>query len=110
MWFDPFEALRAAAPAPTTAAPTIDPDSYCWPHSAAWNSTELALFQNRAALLRRDRDTDDRRCCWECKHLSTTKPARCNNRHRAGITQDGIPAVLLPMLQRCPGFAQEVLP
>lgn len=61
-------------------------------------------------LLRRDRDTDDRRCCWECKHLSTTKPARCNNRHRAGITQDGIPAVLLPMLQRCPGFAQEVLP
>jgi hypothetical protein len=59
----------------------------------------------------RDRDTDDRRSCLECRHLSGYGPTswRCGNWQAAGIAirprDTQLPADLVLQLQRCDGFA-----
>ena len=76
-----------------------DPDRWCWPKTEAMNSAEIerfnarvALFAERGirteeaegladALVKRDRETDDRRLCLECSHLRGT---RCSVPAKAG--------------------------
>ncbi len=104
-------------------------DSDYWPHSMAMNGTEIDQFTARFSrftekgltrsdvkalaerLAIRDRETDDRRSCLECRHLSGYGNTgwRCGNWQAAGIafrprvTQ--LPADLVLQLQRCDGFA-----
>lgn len=102
------------------AAPAPEPDR--WPHRAAMTEREMDTFTARLVrfadkgiplpeaqaladkLTRRDRETDDRRLCTECAHLSGAGPWRCGNWRRADM-----PAALPPdwvrLLQRCPGHA-----
>ena len=76
-----------------------DPDRWCWPHTAAMNSSEINTFTARLArftnkglgpddadaladkLVLRDRELDDRRVCLECIHLSGSdrKGLDCRN-------------------------------
>ena len=56
-------------------------------------------------LVQRDRESDDRRLCLECPHLSGFGPWRCNQWRRAGLGQPGIPGDLVRQLQRCNGFS-----
>mgnify|MGYP001175586713 CR=1 FL=1 len=118
---------------PAANAPAIDPDRWAWPHSDAWNTGEIELFNRRAALfvrrgandvqaealadrlVRRDREEDDRHLCHECRHLRCGLPGWiCGNGAAAGIAVSGwgagLPAQLVAQLQRCPGFAAEGLP
>ena len=103
----------------------LDPDSYCWPHSSAWNTSEIALFNRRAALfvrrgadeaqaekladrlVTRDREDDDRRLCLECRHLQGATPWRCGNWCMAGVAvrsgDAGLARDMVMLLQRCPG-------
>lgn len=109
--------------------PSVDPDANCWPHSTAMNGTELDLFAARLhrftnkglnyidsealadKLVIRDRETDDRQSCLECKHLSGYGHTnwRCGNWQAAGIairlSDTQLPADLVLQLQRCDGFA-----
>lgn len=111
------------------AAP--DPDSHCWPHSSAWNTGEIELFNRRAALfvrrgasdteaerladalVLRDRDEDDRHVCMECRHLQTSGHWRCGNWQAAGVAvragDAGLTRTMAMQLQRCPGFAAAAL-
>ena len=118
---------------PAANAPAIDPDRWAWPHSDAWNTGEIELFNRRAALfvrrgandvqaealadrlVRRDREEDDRHLCHECRHLRGGLPGWiCGNGAAAGIAVSGwgagLPAQLVAQLQRCPGFAAAGLP
>jgi len=124
MWFDPQTLLARSYPPATSATSAtsatfevqagtkvaesqesqqaandaaLDPDSYCWPHSSAWNTSEIALFNRRAALFVRrgasdteaerlaetlvqcDREGDSMHACMECRHLQTSGPWRCGN-------------------------------
>lgn len=114
MWFDPQTLLARSYPPATSATSAtfevqagtkvaesqesqqaandaaLDPDSYCWPHSSAWNTSEIALFNRRAALFVRrgasdteaerlaetlvqcDREGDSMHACMECRHLQTS--------------------------------------
>lgn len=105
-----------------------DPDADCWPHSTAMNGAEIDLFTARLhrftdkgldptdgealadKLVIRDRETDDRRSCLECMHLSGFghKRWRCGNWKVAGIAihlrDTHLPTVLVLQLQRCDGF------
>lgn len=107
-----------------------DPDSYCWPHSVAMNSAEIKVFSLRLsrfasrgaiseiaekladALVLRDRESDERRLCLECRHLSGYGAGswRCGNWQVADMALNGcdakLPADLLIQLQRCQGFLQ----
>ena len=124
-------ATVAVAKVPNTAAndPTpdaaLDPDRYCWPHSAAMNSREIDYFMARLArftdhgvnqrdaegladrLVTRDREQDDRVMCLECTHLQ--RFGRCGNWQRAGVAIQSRDAHLAEdfviLLQRCKGFA-----
>lgn len=111
---------------------TPHPDSHCWPHSSAWNISEIKLFNRRAALfvrrgasdteaerladalVQRDRDEDDRYACMECRHLLGHAPWRCGNWQVAGIAiradDAGLARSMAMQLQRCPGFAAAGLP
>ena len=156
MWFDPQTLLARSYP-PATAATSatfevqagtkvaesqksqpaanhaaLDPDSYCWPHSSAWNTSEIELFNRRAALfvrrgasdteaerladalVQRDRDEDDRHTCMECRHLQGHAPWRCGNWQAAGVAvragDAGLARSMAMQLQRCPGFAAAALP
>ena len=157
MWFDPQTLLARSYPPATSATSAtfevqagtkvaesqkshpaandaaLDPDSYCWPHSSAWNTGEIEQFNRRAALfvrrgandvqaealadrlVRRDREEDDRHLCHECRHLRGGLPGWiCGNGAAAGIAVSGwgagLPAQLVAQLQRCPGFAAAGLP
>ena len=63
-------------------------------------------------LMTRDRESDDRRLCLECFHLSgqSGKAWHCRNWQRAGVAlraRDAqLSAALVIQLQRCDGFAQ----
>ena len=62
---------------------------------------------SRAAnrLVTRDRESDERRLCIECRHLTRNwRRLSCDNYKiaRAGID---LSSDLVVMLQRCPGFA-----
>ena len=110
----------------------LDPDSYCWPHSSAWNTSEIALFNRRAALFVRrgasdteaerlaetlvqcDREGDSMHACMECRHLQTSEPWRCGNWQSAGVAVRAVDASLARTMvmqaQRCPGYAAAALP
>lgn len=146
MWFDPQTLLARSYPPATSATfevqagtkvaesqksqpaandAALDPDSYCWPHSSAWNTSEIALFNRRAALfvrrgadeaqaekladrlVTRDREDDDRRLCLECRHLQGATPWRCGNWFMAGVAvrsgDAGLARDMVMLLQRCPG-------
>lgn len=106
----------------STAAAMPDPDRWCWPHSTAMTGREIDtmverthLFNRRGLaaldaelladkLVTRDRESDDRRLCLECAHLSRAGGLRCAQWQRAGLGQPGVPAGLERVLQRCNGF------
>ena len=107
-----------------------DPDRWCWPHTGAMNSAEIDTFTARLAwftnkeltlqdadaladkLVTRDRESDDRRLCLECFHLSgqSGKTWDCRNWQQAGVASRArdaqLSAALVIQPQRCDGFAQ----
>lgn len=107
---------------------TQDPDRWCWPHSSAMNGAEIDTFAVRLhkftamglarndgdaladKLVLRDRESDDRRVCLECKHFAGHRVGswRCGNWRAAGValrSRDAqLPADLVAQLQRCDGF------
>ena len=119
-------ATVAVAKAPDIAAndPAPDPDRWCWPHSAAMNTTEIDTFTARLArftdrglnlddgerladrLVIRDRESDERAVCLECTHLQ--RGWRCGNWQRSGVAIRARDAQLagefVSLLQRCDGF------
>lgn len=61
-------------------------------------------------LVTRDRESDDRRLCLECTHLTgyAAMAWQCRNWQRAGVAikarEAGLPDDLARKLQRCDGF------
>jgi hypothetical protein len=125
-------AASLALDASISAAGTLpgnDPEADCWPRSAAMNGAEIDLFTARLhrftdkgltrtdgevladKLVIRDRETDDRWSCLECRHLSGYGHTswRCGNWQTAGVAirprDTQLPAELVLQLQRCDGFA-----
>ena len=118
-----------AANDPAAAMP--DPDRWCWPHSEAMNGREIDTFTARLArftdkgfnlhesealadkLVMRDRESDDRRVCLECAHVTGHAVGSwgCKNWQRAGVAiraRDAqLPVDLLHQLQRCAGFKDQ---
>ncbi len=121
------EPQKPQAPVSATTAPAPGPDRWAWPHSDAWNTAEIELFNRRAALfvrrgagepqaeamadrlVNRDRDDDDRRLCLECRHLRGEGPYRCGNARAAGVHAD-LARDLVLTLQRCHGHEDARLP
>ena len=117
----------------SSLAVTVDPDGWCWPRSTAMTGAEIDNFKARLSkfgdkgltatdcealadkLVKRDRESDDRRVCLECKHLSGVGQTswRCGNWQAAGIAlrpRDAqLPADLVVQLQRCDGFYLSVV-
>lgn len=113
--------------------PAANPDRWAWPHSAAMNGAEIDTFTARLArftdrglglddaealadkLVARDRESDDRRLCLECFHLSggERRGWDCRNWQRAGVANKArdaqLSAALVYQPQRCNGF-KEVTP
>jgi hypothetical protein len=110
---------------------TSDHDRDSWPHSDAMNGGEIDTFTARLIrftdkglalddgealadqLVRRDRESDDRRLCLECTHLAGhTGTWRCRSWQRAGIARQardaGLPGELVRTLQRCDGFTHSI--
>ena len=105
-------------------AATVDPDGWCWPRSTAMTGAEIDNFKARLSkfgdkgltatdcealadkLVKRDRESDDRRVCLECRNLSGYGLGtwRCSNWKAAGVGASGLPLDLVLMLQRCDGF------
>jgi len=110
--------------------PAPDPDRWAWPHSQAMTGREIDNFTARLArftdkglslevgealadkLVRRDRESDDRRLCLECFHLSgqSGKTWDCRNWQRAGVALKAkdaqLSTALVHQLQRCDGFME----
>ena len=115
-------ATVAVAKSPNSKAandPALDPDRWCWPHSAAMTGAEIDRMVSRVErfvargvdlieataladkLVLRDRDGDDRRLCLECDHLRPGE--RCGVRTVADVS-GGRLIDALPNLQRCNQF------
>lgn len=110
------------------SATTPEPDRWCYPHSTAMNTAEIETFTARLSrftdkglsiadgealadkLVTRDRESDDRRVCLECVHLTATGSWRCGNWRRAGVAikaRDAqLPTDFVNLLQRCDGFKE----
>ena len=64
-------------------------------------------------LVTRDRESDDRRLCLECVHLTghSAGAMRCTNWQRAGVAMRAkdahLSAALVCQLQRCDGFTEQ---
>ena len=128
-------AASLALDASISAAGTLpgnDPDADCWPDSMAMTGAEIDLFTARLhrfndkgltrtdgealadRLVMRDRETDDRRSCLECRHLPGYGHTswRCGNWQAAGIAirprDTQLPADLVLQLQHCDGFGDAV--
>ena len=103
---------------PSTQAveiPTAQADRWCWPTSPAMNTAEIDTYYRRLdrvwgrsdaeriadRLVIRDRDTDDRVMCVECRHISGKS---CQNWKQAEMAPL-IPEDMQTTLQRCPGFS-----
>ena len=123
-------ATLALAKAPDSAAndPAPDADRWCWPHSTAMTGAEIGIFMMRLEqftgkgltlddgealadkLVKRDRESDDRRVCFECLHLAGRAAGswRCGNWQRSGIVRQSkdaqLPGELVSKLQRCDGL------
>ena len=113
--------------------PAADPDRWAWPHSAAMTGTEIDTFTARLVrftnkgvglddaealadkLVTRDRESDDRRVCLECSHLTGHGAGswRCGNWQAAAVSihsgNPGLAAEYVLKLQRCDGFAAHIL-
>ena len=113
---------------PAANDPAADPDRWAWPHSQAMNTHEIDTFTARLArftdkglslrdgealadkLVKRDRESDDRRLCLECFHLSGQygKAWDCRNWQVAKVASRArdaqLSAALVCQLQRCDGF------
>ena len=124
-------ATVAVAKAPDSAANDAAPDAdrWCWPHSMAMTGSEIDTFTARLSrfkgkglsndggealadkLVIRDRESDYRRFCLECRHLTGYGAGswRCSNWQRAGVAirarDNQLPAELVLLLQHCDGFA-----
>lgn len=130
-----FEKFEGANQQPDTQAandPAPDPDCHCWPRSSAWNTSEVELFNRRAALFVRrgasdteaerlaetlvqcDREGDSMHACMECRHLQTSGAWRCGNWQAADVAvragDAGLARAMAMQAQRCPGFAAAALP
>lgn len=111
--------VRGDAPAPEALAL----DRHCWPHTNAMNTVEIDTFMARVhlftergantieaegmadALVRRDREAEDRRLCLECSHLRRSPGLwRCGQWQRAGLAVAEVPGSVVYMLQRCAEF------
>ena len=121
-----IQKIESNAPAANEPAPDLD--RFCWPHSTAMTGREIDTFMARLSgftdkgirfndgealadkLVTRDRETDDRRVCLECRHFTGDGAAswRCGNWQAAGIPlhphKAQLPADLVVQLQRCDGF------
>ena len=119
---------KTGGDSPAANDPTPDPDRWCWPHSEAMNTGEIETFTARLArftdkglslddgealadkLVQRDRESDDRRLCLECFHLSgqNGKAWDCRNWQVAKVASRArdaqLSAGLVCQLQRCDGF------
>lgn len=105
----------------------FDSDRWCWTNSEAMTGHEIDSFITRIArftcigvnqasaealavkLLQRDRSSDDRRVCLECKHLVAWRAAwGCGAMKVAGVAIHSrnarLPADFVIKLQRCEGF------
>lgn len=124
----PMPKTRGDAPAAND--PAADPDRWAWPHSEAMTGAEIDTFTARLArftdrglglddaealaakLVTRDRESDDRRLCLECFHLSgqSGKAWDCRNWQRAGVASSArdaqLSAALVCQPQRCDGFME----
>ena len=122
----PFQKNGADSAAANDPAP--DADRWCWPHSTAMTGAEIGIFMMRLEqftgkgltlddgealadkLVKRDRESDDRRVCFECLHLAGRAAGswRCGNWHRSGIVRQSkdaqLPGELVSKLQRCDGL------
>ena len=127
-----IEGIVAHPETPAANAPTADPDHWAWPHSSAWNTSEIELFNRRAALfvrrgasdteaerlveklVQRDREGDSMHACMECRHLQTSGAWRCGNWQAADVAvragDAGLARTMALRAQRCPGFAAAALP
>jgi hypothetical protein len=109
-------------------ATTQDPDRWCWPYSSAMNGAEIDTYAMRQyqftdkgltrkdgaaladKLVMRDRESDDRRVCVECKHFAghVAGSWRCDNWQAAGfgigLRDAQLSADLVLQLQLCNGF------
>lgn len=124
----PMPKTRGDSPAAND--PAADPDRWAWPHSEAMTGAEIDTFTARLhhftrrglaepdaealadKLVTRDRESDDRRLCLECFHLSgqSGKTRDCRNWQRAGVALRAkgaqLSAALVHQLQRCDGFME----
>jgi hypothetical protein len=123
--------LQRMAANDSVAEPPMDPDRWCWPHSAAMNGQEIDTFTARLArftdkgasleeaerltdkLVIRDREHDDRRLCLECEHLHFSGGHRCGNSRQSGIAaylqNPPLLGDLAQRLQRCEGFKKDAI-
>jgi hypothetical protein len=131
---NPSGEAQPVAPEATDAPPEPDPDRWCWPHSDAMNTAEIAIFEARIHLFGargldlkdaeamadrltlRDRGADERRLCFECQHLQVLPEnhwrayveLRCGNWLAAGLCvfarDAGLSEAMTRQLQRCDGF------
>ena len=103
-------------------------DAWCWPHSDAMNTAELARMAARLRqfsrrgideaqaerladrLVKLDREESGLRICAECFRLSGADGQgwRCNDHRAAGVARD-LPAGLATTPQRCPAFKESTL-
>ena len=119
---------KTGSDSPAANDPAADPDRWAWPHSAAMTGAEIETFTARLArftdrglgledaealadkLVTRDRESDDRRLCVECVHLTghSAGAMRCTNWQRAGVAIKAPDAQLSPALvcqaHRCGGL------
>ncbi len=122
-------ATVAVAKTPDRAAndQAPDADQWCWPYSTAMTGAEIDTFAARLSgftdkgltlddgevladmLVKRDRQSDDRRLCLECTYMAGDAGSwSCRNWQRAGIAlkalNAGLPGDLVRLPLRCNGF------
>lgn len=68
-----------------------------------WGWSEVDAERLAERLVSRDRDTDDRVSCIDCRHY---RPGRCSNHRSAGLTVADLGRDLASTLQRCGGFTE----
>lgn len=66
-----------------------------------WAEPEAEALAER--LVQRDRETDPRVTCAECRHY---QPGRCTNHQHAGLLTAEVGRDLAATLQRCRGFSK----
>lgn len=111
--------IHALAPAQLISNPMMTAKQADACHTGAWDDTEIARFVARRdrlvslgyteldaehlaeRLTHRDRESDERVNCADCRHCRT---GRCGNHRYAGVGAPELSRDLMAMLQRCAGF------